>query len=149
MAPHYLPGFFPGADGSDPLFTAVVVILLIILLGAGVVYFKLHSIPEHMGERQNSTQLQLISILCVLALFTHNNAFWVLALLIAAIKIPDFLAPLKSIASSLAKLAGDPSESKPVDSSAEKGVDLGDGSSLGQSAKGNSLQPDIVAKGGE
>ncbi|MGI9537312.1 MAG: hypothetical protein ACR2PB_09590 [Desulfocapsaceae bacterium] len=118
-APHHLPGYLPGPDGSDPLLTAVIVVLLIVLLVAGVLYFKLHSIPEQMGEKANSTQLQLISILAVLALFTHNNAFWILALLIAAIRIPDYLTPLQTIASSLKKLASDGKTTEPVESPPE------------------------------
>lgn len=101
LAPHHLPVYLPGPDGSDPLFTAVVVFLLAILMGVGVLYFKLHTLPEQMGEKFNSTQLQLISVLAVLALFTHNNAFWILALLIAVIRIPDFSTPINSIADSL------------------------------------------------
>lgn len=104
-APHHLPVYIPRPDGSDPLFTVVVVSIVILCLLAGVIYFKLHSLPEHMGEKANSTQLQLISILAILALFTHNNAFWVLALLIAAVRLPDYLTPLQAIAKSLAKIA--------------------------------------------
>ena len=118
-APHHLPFFLPGPEGSDPLFTAVVVVLLVIVMSAGVIYFKLHSLPEHLGERHNSTQLQLISVLALLALFTHNNAFWILALLIAVIRIPDFLTPLHTIANSLVKMAMDKKEDKAVPSTAE------------------------------
>jgi hypothetical protein len=106
-APHHIPFYITGPDGSDPLFTTVVVFLLVMFLAAGVIYFKLHSLPEHMGAKQNSAQLQLISILAVLALFTHNNLFWVLALLIAVIRIPDFLTPLETIARSLQRMAAD------------------------------------------
>lgn len=113
-APHHLPGYIPGPDGSDPLFTVIVVAMLIIFLGLGVLYFKLHSLPEHMGEKANSTQLQLISILAILALFTHNNAFWVLALLIAAIRLPDYLTPIETIARSLAKIAADTKETETI-----------------------------------
>lgn len=119
IAPHHLPGYLPGPDGSDPLFTAVVIVLLIVVMVAGVIYFKLHSIPEQMGEKHNSTQLQLISILAVLALFTHNNAFWILALLLAAIRIPDYLTPLQTIANSLARLAADGKTTDPVEPSPE------------------------------
>lgn len=104
-APDHLPIYIPRPDGGDPLFTVVVVAIVILCLLAGVLYFKLHSLPEHMGEKANSTQLQLISILAILALFTHNNAFWVLALLIAAIRLPDYLTPLQAIAKSLGKIA--------------------------------------------
>ena len=113
MAPEYLPFFLPGPDASDPLFTVVVVVLIIVVMMVGVLYFKLHSLPEHLGERHNSTQLQLISVLSLLALFTHNNAFWFLALLIAAIRIPDYLTPIQAIASSLAKLASDSKATEP------------------------------------
>ena len=104
-APDHIPFFLPGADGSDPIFTVVIVVLVIVLVSVGVLYFKIHSLPEHIGEKQNSIQLQLISVLTLLALFTHNNAFWILALLIAVIKVPDFLTPLERIADSLGKLA--------------------------------------------
>ena len=104
-APHHLPRFIPGVDGSDPLFTFVVVFLLLLVMAVGVFYFKLHSLPEHIAHRQNSTQMQLIAVLAVLALFTHNNAFWVLALLLAVVRVPDFSTPLNSIAASLEKMS--------------------------------------------
>lgn len=142
LAPHHIPGFLPGPDGSDPLFTTVVIVLLIVLLVAGTLYFKLHSLPEHYGEKHNSTQLQLISILAVLALFTHNNAFWILALLIAAIKIPDFLTPLKTIASSLAKLTEDAKVTEP-------NSDLDEATPPAQSAVEAVTQPGQAEKGGK
>ena len=129
IAPHHLPGYLPGPDGSDPLFTTVVIVLLIVVMVAGVIYFKLHSIPEQMGEKHNSTQLQLISILAVLALFTHNNAFWILALLIAAIRIPDYLTPLQTIANSLARLAADGKTTDPVEPSPEPDSFIDEGTS--------------------
>jgi hypothetical protein len=104
QAPHHIPGFIPGADGSDPLFTFVVVFVVILVLLVGVVYFTMHALPEKMAHRANSTQLQLIGVLSLLALFTHNNIFWVLALLLAAIRLPDIVTPLSSIAQSLTDL---------------------------------------------
>jgi hypothetical protein len=118
-APHHLPNFLPGSDGSDPLFTAVVVIVIALLMAVGVFYFRLHSLPEQMAERRNSTQILLISVLALLALFTHNNAFWILALLLAVIRIPDFLTPLNTIASSLERLAAD---AKATDSATAAGA---------------------------
>ena len=133
IAPHHLPGFLPGPDGSDPLFTAVVIVLLIVVMVAGVIYFKLHSLPEQMGEKANSTQLQLISILAILALFTHNNAFWILALLLAAIRIPDYLTPLQTIANSLARLAADGKATDPVEPSSEPVSDVEESASSARS----------------
>lgn len=111
-APHYIPGYIAGPDGSDFLLTFSIIFLLVILMAVGVFYFKLHSLPEHLGEKHNSTQLQLISVLAVLAIFTHNNAFWVLALLIAVVQVPDFLSPLKAMADSLVALAGNKADPK-------------------------------------
>ena len=107
LAPHHIPGYITHADGSDMLFTVVTVCLVIGMVLIGVAYFKLHSLPEHLGDKYNSTQLQLISVLTVLALFTHNNAFWVLALLIAVVRLPDFVTPLQTMADSLRKLSED------------------------------------------
>ena len=105
LAPHHLPKFIPGADGSDPLFTAIVVLLIILLLVIGNAYLKLHALPERMAHKQNHTQLQIITILAILALFTHNNIFWVGALLLSVVRLPDFSTPLNSIADSLKMLA--------------------------------------------
>ena len=46
LAPHHLPVFLPGADGSDILFTATVVMMVALVFGFGVLYFTLHALPE-------------------------------------------------------------------------------------------------------
>lgn len=104
LAPHHLPPYFAGPDGSDSLFTMMVFLVVGVVVLLGVFYFTLHSLPERMAHRGNATQLQLISILCILALFTHNNLFWVLALVLAAFRPPDFATPLNSMAQSLQNL---------------------------------------------
>ena len=111
MAPHDLPRYLAGPDGSDPLFSFIVVLLVFILMVVGNFYLKLHALPEHMAHRQNNTQLQIIAVLTMLALFTHNNVFWVAALLLAAVRLPDFSTPLNTIAQALEKIAIDSSRS--------------------------------------
>ena len=105
LAPEHLPRFIGPADGSDPLFTMVLWLLVILLMTIGVLYLKLHALPERLAHRQSSTQLQFIAVLAVLALFTHNNIFWVAALLLSVVRLPDYLTPIKSIAASLSRLA--------------------------------------------
>ena len=112
LAPHHLPKFIGGPDGSDPLFTAVLVLLLIILMVVGNMYFKLHAVPERMAHKHNNTQLQFITVLAILALFTHNNIFWVGALLLSVVRLPDFSTPINSIAKSLIRLADREEENK-------------------------------------
>ncbi|MEM9575490.1 MAG: hypothetical protein AAF999_00610 [Pseudomonadota bacterium] len=104
MAPEHLPYFLAAADGSDSLFTNMIFLTVIAVVLLGVFYFTLHSLPERMAHKGNATQLQLISILCILALFTHNSVFWVLAIVLAAFRPPDLATPLNSMAESLQNL---------------------------------------------
>ena len=104
LAPHSLPPFVGAADGSDPLFSAIIFIVILAVLGVGVFYLKLHAIPEQLAHKHGNTQSQLIMVLALLALFTHNNIFWVAALILALLKLPDFLTPIISISESLKKL---------------------------------------------
>lgn len=110
LAPDHIPGYVAGADGSDVLFTAMTIFGIALIIGLGVVYLTLHSIPERMAHKSSHPQLQIVGILALLALFTHNNLFWVAAVLVAGFQFPDMLSPLQSIARSLAHLAGRPIE---------------------------------------
>jgi hypothetical protein len=110
LAPHSLPPFVGAADGSDPLFSAIVFIVILAVLGVGVFYLKLHAIPEQLAHKHGNTQSQLIMVLALLALFTHNNIFWVAALILALLKLPDFLTPINSISESLKKLTAEEAE---------------------------------------
>ena len=115
MNTEHIPGYLAGAE-SDPLMTVMIFIIIALVLVAGVLYFKLHAVPEHIAHGKNHTQVQLIAVLTLLALFTHNNIFWVAALVLAVVELPDFLAPLKSIAKSLETLA----ENKELQTSTKK-----------------------------
>jgi hypothetical protein len=120
LAPHDLPGFLPAADGSDSLMVGVIIFLLVLLLTVGNFYLKLHALPERMAHRKSHTQLQIITVLALLALFTHNNIFWVGALLLAVVKFPDYLSPLNSIAKSLAELTKKSSSGDTVEDETHK-----------------------------
>jgi hypothetical protein len=106
LAPHHLPFFITAPGQTDVLMVVMLVMLLLIVLIVGNLYFKLHSLPEHMAHRNNSGQMQLVAVLTLLALATHNQIFWVAALLLVVVKLPDFSSPLNSIAQSLSRLAG-------------------------------------------
>ncbi|QPO10796.1 hypothetical protein IT893_13630 [Thalassospira sp. A40-3] len=98
--------FFVTAPGeTDVLFTIVVWFVVLAVFGAGALYLSLHALPERMAHHANHTQIQLISILTLLALFTHNNLFWLAALVIAVVQVPDFYSPLQSIAQSVKAMA--------------------------------------------
>ncbi len=101
MATGHIPSYLPGPDGSDPLFMGIAIFTVVLIVAIGGLYFRLHALPEQMAHHGNHTQFQVVGILALLALFTHNNIFWVAALLLAAFRMPDFLTPLESIADSL------------------------------------------------
>jgi hypothetical protein len=126
-ATHHLPPFITAAGDSDILFAFMVVVLIGSVLGIGVFFFWLHSLPERMVH--NTIQFDIVAVLCLLSLFTHMHAFWVAALLLAFVKFPDFsvldfLGPLRSTASSLEKIAGTGADLVRIAGSLEKMADI-------------------------
>lgn len=106
LAAHHIPSFLPGPDGSDPLMTVMIVALIALVILVGSLYLHLHALPERVVHGNERMQMEIVAILALVALFTHNNLFWIAALLLAFVKLPDFSTPLESIASSLARLSG-------------------------------------------
>lgn len=115
--------FFVTAPGeTDVLFVGVVWFVVIAVFLVGAFYLSLHALPERLAHHANHTQIQLIGILTLLALFTHNNVFWVAALVLAVIKFPDFISPIQAMANALKSLAqakGGVTESVPEAASAD------------------------------
>jgi hypothetical protein len=101
LATEHLPMFISGPGETDVFFIAVVVIAILVIMLAGVLYFTLHALPEKMAHKINHSQLLLIGVMSLVALFMHNNYFFIGALLLAAVRIPDWTTPLNSIAKSL------------------------------------------------
>lgn len=110
LAPEHLPFFITGPGQTDTMLVSVGLFIVGMVLLVGVFYLHLHSLPDRLAHKANSTQLQVVGILTLLALFTHNNIFWVAALLLVAIQFPDFITPLNSIARSLEKATSEKPE---------------------------------------
>ena len=93
----HAPFFVTAPGDTDALFVGVVwfVILAVFLIGA--FYLNIHALPERLAHHANHTQIQLIGVLTLLALFTHNNVFWVAALVLAVIRFPDFISPINAL----------------------------------------------------
>jgi hypothetical protein len=104
-ATDHLPFFITAPGQTDGLFNAMVVFLIVVVFSVGVFYLRLHALPEQIAHGTSKVQIQIVGVLALLALFTHNNIFWIAALLLALIKFPNFSAPLASMAQSLEKLA--------------------------------------------
>ncbi|MFZ9415065.1 MAG: hypothetical protein ACO3CS_09400 [Alphaproteobacteria bacterium] len=104
-APHHLPGFLPGADGSDTLLATTAVIVVAIVLVVGSLFFRLHSLPERMAHKGHKLQFEIVAVLCLLSLFTHVHMFWVAGLLLALVRIPDFGGMFDRVARALERSA--------------------------------------------
>jgi len=101
-ASHHLPVFITAPGQTDWLFNLMAMVLIASVLGAGVFFFWLHSLPERMVH--NKVQFDLVCVLALISLFTHIHAFWVAALILALIDIPNFSFP--EFSSSLKRIAG-------------------------------------------
>src|SRR5262245_45094852 len=102
----HLPMFITPPGETDTLMVVLAFILLFSVLGFGVFYFRLHSLPEHLAHKNKKIQAEIVAVLCLISLFTHMHIFWIIALVLAFIELPDFGTPLNRIAGSAEKLAG-------------------------------------------
>jgi hypothetical protein len=107
-APHHLPGFITAPGDTDILMVVVGIVLIGSILAVGNLYLHLHTLPERMAHKSQKLQFEIVAVLGLLALFTHNHLFWVIGLLLAMVDLPDFGTPLRRIAGSVEKIAGDP-----------------------------------------
>jgi hypothetical protein len=101
----YLPFFITAPGETDWLMVSMMTLLVLAVVGIGVFYLKLHALPEHMAHKGQKIQYEIVAVLALLALFTHNHAFWIIGLLLALVPIPDFITPITSMAQSLTRLA--------------------------------------------
>ena len=117
QATHHLPSFVTPPGETDVLMVVTAVILLGSVVGFGVLFLRLHALPEHIAHGTHKVQMELVSVLCLIALFTHMHIFWIAGLILAFIELPDFGHPLRRIAGSVEKMAG---------------VEPGEGATMGQ-----------------
>lgn len=106
-APHHLPVFITAPGEPDVFFNGSAVFIVVIILLLGSLYFRLHALPEKLAHgTPNRLQFEIVAVLALLALFTHNHLYWVAALLLALVRIPDLTTPLGTMADALARMAG-------------------------------------------
>ena len=123
LAPEHLPFFITPPGGTDALFNVVAVFVLLCVIGLGVIFFTIHALPERIAHRTKKVQLDIVAVLVLISLFTNEHIFWIAALLLAFIDLPDFLSPVLRIATAVENIATDragtgaaatPAEAAPV-----------------------------------
>jgi len=106
VASHHLPSFITPPGETDVLMVFTGILLALAVLMIGILFFRLHSLPERVAHKGKKIQFEIVAILGLIALFTHMHIFWVAALILAFIDLPDFGSPLNRIAGSVEKMAG-------------------------------------------
>ena len=105
-APHHLPPFITAPGQTDVFLVGCAIFLIVAVITLGSLYFRLHALPEHLSHgKASKLQFEVVSVMALLALFTHNSWFWVAALLLAIVPMPDLYGPLAGMADLLAKMA--------------------------------------------
>src|SRR5271169_1077720 len=89
-ASHYQPSFITAPGETDVLMVVTAVILAVSIVMFGILFLRLHSLPERMAHGAHKLQFEVVAVLCLIALLTHIHAFWIAALLLALVDIPDF-----------------------------------------------------------
>ena len=105
-ASHHLPSFITPPGETDVLMVLTGILLLLGILAFGLLFFRLHTLPERLAHKSQKIQFEIVAVLGLIALFTHMHIFWIAGLFLALIDIPDFGTALGRMARSLEKMAG-------------------------------------------
>ena len=106
VATQHLPSFITAPGETDVLMVIMSIVLALSVLGFGIFFLRLHTMPERMAHKGHKIQFEIVAVLGLIALFTHMHIFWVAGLLLALIDFPDFGNSLLRIAGSTEKMAG-------------------------------------------
>lgn len=109
------------------------ILLIVIVLWVGTLYWKLHSLPERMAHKSQKLQFEIVAVLGLISLFTHMHIFWIAGLLLAMIDLPDFSTPLRTIAGSVERIADAAPQTPQLAADAEP---TGDSGPMGTSSEG-------------
>jgi hypothetical protein len=114
-ASDHLPAFITAPGQTDILMVGAGIFLVIAVLAFGILFLRLHSLPERIAHKSHRLQFEIVAVLGLLALFTHIHAFWVAGLLLALVDFPDFGVWLDRIAGSVEKIAGTKPSKEPAE----------------------------------
>jgi hypothetical protein len=105
MTPHHLPFYVAQPGETDVLMIVMGVFLLVAVLAVGNIYLHLHSLPERMAHKGQKLQFEVVAVLGLISLFTHEHIYWIAGLMLALVDLPDFSSPLSRIAGAAEKIA--------------------------------------------
>jgi hypothetical protein len=135
-ASHELPAFITAPGETDVLMVAMSLFLVLVVVMFGILFLRLHTLPERMAHKSEKIQFEIVAVLGLIALFTHMHIFWIAGLLLAMIDLPDFGGSLGRIAESTEKIAG----IRPSDGAAELQPQMAAGMKQTREAAGVQLE---------
>jgi hypothetical protein len=106
VATKHMPFFITPPGATDVLMVVTAVFLLCAVVILGILFFRLHSLPDRMVHRGQILQANIVAVLCLIALFTQIWGFWIAALLLALVKFPEFDDFMGRISSAVERIAG-------------------------------------------
>ena len=106
IATHHLPFFITPPGQTDVLYNITLIFVIAMIVLFGVIFLTIHSLPERLAHRTKKIQLDLVAVLCLLALLTNEHILWLAALVLAYIDFPDFITPITRIARATEVMAG-------------------------------------------
>jgi hypothetical protein len=120
VAIHHLPLFITAPGQTDVLMMVTAGFLLLVVVAFGLLFLRLHSLPERMAHRGHKLPFEIVAVLCLIALFTHIHGFWIAALLLALIDLPDIGNWMGRIARGVERIAGIKSAERPTEHAPEE-----------------------------
>jgi hypothetical protein len=75
-ASHHLPSFITPPGEADILMVITAVFLVVAILTFGILFFRLHHLPEHMARGSKKVQLEICrcwGLLPCLPTYTHSG----------------------------------------------------------------------------
>ena len=142
-APHHLPPFITAPGETDVLMVVMGVFLLIAVLAVGLLFLRLHTLPERIAHKSHKLQFEIVAVLGLLSLFTHMHIFWVAGFLLALIDIPDFGGRLDRMADFLEAIAGKVADKKGSERTADTITDGSPNQSLGETPDKQTATPRV------
>jgi hypothetical protein len=151
-ASHQLPSFITAPGDTDVLMVVMSAILLLSVLAFGVLFFRLHTLPERLAHKSQKIQFEIVAVLGLISLFTHMHIFWIIGLLLALIDLPDFSTLLGRIAGSVEQIAGtgprtgtaDVRANEPADAARPK-LESSQAISVGNDGAAVSARPELIS----
>ena len=62
-ATHHLPSFITAPGETDVLMVIMAAILLLAVLGFGILFLRLHTLPERMAHKGHKIQFEIVAVL--------------------------------------------------------------------------------------